>query len=54
MKNSYSNIFPISNKTLNKAKGLLTKESLVALPTETVYGQAGNPTRLLQLKKSLI
>ena len=51
MKNSYSNIFPISNKTLNKAKGLLTKESLVALPTETVYGLAGNPYSVAAVKK---
>ena len=51
MKNSYSNIFPISNKTLNKAKGLLTKESLVALPTETVYGLAGNAYSAAAVKK---
>jgi len=51
MKNSYSNIFPISKKTLNKAKGLLTKESLVALPTETVYGLAGNAYSATAVKK---
>jgi L-threonylcarbamoyladenylate synthase len=51
MKNSYSNIFPISKKTLNKAKGLLTKESLVALPTETVYGLAGNAYSAAAVKK---
>jgi L-threonylcarbamoyladenylate synthase len=42
MKNSYSNIFPLSKKTLKKTIRLLTKGSLVALPTETVYGLAGN------------
>ena len=51
MKNSYSNIFPISKKTLNKAKGLLAKESLVALPTETVYGLAGNAYSAAAVKK---
>ena len=51
MKNSYSNIFPISKKTLNKAKGLLTKDSLVALPTETVYGLAGNAYSAAAVKK---
>jgi L-threonylcarbamoyladenylate synthase len=51
MKNSYSNIFPISKKTLDKAKGLLTKESLVALPTETVYGLAGNAYSTTAVKK---
>ena len=42
MKNSYSNIFPLNKKTLKKSIRLLTKGSLVALPTETVYGLAGN------------
>jgi len=42
MKNSYSNIFSISKKILNKTVKLLDKGSVVGLPTETVYGLAGN------------
>jgi len=42
MKNSYSNIFPFSKKILKKTVKLLTKGSMVSLPTETVYGLAGN------------
>jgi L-threonylcarbamoyladenylate synthase len=42
MKNSYSNIFPFNKKILNKTIKILNKRSLVGLPTETVYGLAGN------------
>ena len=51
MKNSYSNIFPPSEKTLNKTIKLLTKGRLVALPTETVYGLAGNGYSREAIKK---
>ena len=51
MKNSYSNIFPFSKKILNKTIKLLTKENLVGLPTETVYGLAGNAYSNTALKK---
>ena len=57
MKNSYSNIFPLSKKTLNKSLRLLSKGILVALPTETVYGLAGNAysyksvSKIFKLKK---
>ena len=57
MKNSYSNIFPFSKKTLNKSLRLLSKGSLVGLPTETVYGLAGNAysykavSKIFKLKK---
>ena len=51
MKNSYSNIFPLSEKTLNKTIKLLTKGRLVALPTETVYGLAGNGYSTEAIKK---
>ena len=51
MKNSYSNIFPLSEKTLNKTIKLLTKGRLVALPTETVYGLAGNGYSREAIKK---
>ena len=42
MKNSYSNIFPYNEKILNKTVKLLNKGNIVSLPTETVYGLAGN------------
>jgi len=42
MKNRYSNIFPYSQKILNKTIKLLAKGNTVSLPTETVYGLAGN------------
>ncbi len=51
MKNSYSNIFPLSKKILNKTINLLTKEGLAALPTETVYGLAGNAYSSVAVKK---
>ena len=51
MKNRYSNIFPLNEKTLNKTIKLLTKGSLVALPTETVYGLAGNGYSKEAIKK---
>ena len=42
MKNSYSNIFTFTKKILNKTIQVLNKGSIVGLPTETVYGLAGN------------
>ena len=42
MKNSYSNIFPFSKKILDKTIKVLNKKSIACLPTETVYGLAGN------------
>tara|TARA_Y100001970_G_scaffold25123_1_gene29998 strand:+ start:2636 stop:3577 length:942 start_codon:yes stop_codon:yes gene_type:complete len=38
MKNIYKN----SQKNLNKAKKILQKNNIIAVPTETVYGLAGN------------
>ena len=51
MKNSYSNIFPLNKKILNKTIRLLTKGGLAALPTETVYGLAGNAYSRIAVKK---
>jgi L-threonylcarbamoyladenylate synthase len=51
MKNSYSNIFPLSKKTLNKTVNFLAKGGLAALPTETVYGLAGNAYSRKSIKK---
>ena len=42
MKNIYSNIFPCNKKSLHKTIDYLQKEKIVGLPTETVYGLAGN------------
>ena len=42
MKNIYSNIFPFNKKTLHKSVSNLKKGNVVGLPTETVYGLAGN------------
>ena len=42
MKNIYSNIFSFSKKTLHKSISNLKKGNVVSLPTETVYGLAGN------------
>ena len=57
MKNIYSNIFSYSKKTLHKAITNLKKGEIVGLPTETVYGLAGNAyskesiTKIYKLKK---
>ncbi len=42
MKNSYSNIFNFNKKILHKIIVNLKKGNVVGLPTETVYGLAGN------------
>jgi len=50
MKNIYSNIFSFNKKTLLKSISNLKKGNVVGLPTETVYGLAGNAYS----KKSII
>ncbi len=42
MKNIYSNIFSFNKKILNKSLSNLKRGKLLGLPTETVYGLAGN------------
>ena len=42
MKNIYSNIFSFNKKTLHKSIVSLKKGNVIGLPTETVYGLAGN------------
>ena len=42
MKNIYLNIYKNSPKNLNKAKKILKKNDIIGVPTETVYGLAGN------------
>jgi L-threonylcarbamoyladenylate synthase len=51
MKNIYSNIFRVNNKILSKAIKYLKKNELVAVPTETVYGLAGNAYSSKAVKK---
>jgi L-threonylcarbamoyladenylate synthase len=51
MKNIYSNIFKVNNKNLSKAIKYLKKKDLVAVPTETVYGLAGNAYSSKAVKK---
>ncbi len=42
MKNIYSNIFSFNKKTLKKSVAILKSGNVLGLPTETVYGLAGN------------
>ena len=51
MKNIYSNIFKVNNKNLSKAINYLKKKELIGLPTETVYGLAGNAYSSKAVKK---
>ena len=47
MKNIYKN----SLVNLNKAKKILKKNNIIAVPTETVYGLAGNAYSNTSIKK---
>ena len=51
MKNIYSNIFSFSKKTLLKSISILKKGNVVSLPTETVYGLAGNAYSKIAVQK---
>ena len=51
MKNSYSNIFTFNKKTLSKAVNFLNRGNVAALPTETVYGLAGNAYKKNSVEK---
>ena len=42
MKNIYLNIFKFNKKILNKSSKMLGENKLIGVPTETVYGLAGN------------
>ena len=42
MKNNYSNIFAFNKKSLSKTLKYLNNGNIAGLPTETVYGLAGN------------
>ncbi len=51
MKNIYSNIFSFNKKILHKSITSLKKGNVVGLPTETVYGLAGNAYSKKAIKK---
>ncbi len=51
MKNIYSNIINTSSKNLNKVIQILKKDGIISLPTETVYGLAGNAYSNRAIKK---
>jgi len=51
MRNIYSNIFNVNNKNLSKAVNYLKKKQLIGIPTETVYGLAGNAYSKKAIKK---
>jgi len=54
MKNIYSNIFKVNNNNLSKAINSLKKKELIGVPTETVYGLAGNAYSSTAIKKIYI
>ena len=51
MKNIYSNIYSFDKKVLNKTIRYLEEDNIAGLPTETVYGLAGNAYSKKALKK---
>ena len=51
MRNIYSNIIEMNRKSLIKIEKILTKGQIIALPTETVYGLAGNAYSNSAVKK---
>ena len=51
MKNIYSNIFSFNKNLLGKTIINLKKGNVLGLPTETVYGLAGNAYSIKAIKK---
>ena len=51
MKNIYLNIYKANYSNLKKAKKILENNSVIGLPTETVYGLAGNAYSTIAVKK---
>ena len=54
MKNIYSNIYKNSPKNLNIAIKILKKNNIIVVPTETVYGIAGNAYSKYAIKKKIV
>ena len=53
MKNIYSNIIKFNSKNLIKIINILKKDGIIGLPTETVYGLAGNAYSYSAINKIL-
>ena len=53
MKNIYLNIHKANSFSLKKAKKIVENNNLVGLPTETVYGLAGNAYSNEAVKKNI-
>ena len=51
MKNIYSNIYSFNEKVLKKTIKSLNLGNILSLPTETVYGLAGNAYSEKAVKK---
>ena len=51
MKNIYSNIYSFNEKVLKKTIKSLNQGNILSLPTETVYGLAGNAYSEKAIKK---
>ena len=51
MKNIYLNIYKSNSRNLNKAKKIIDNNNVIGLPTETVYGLAGNAYSSIAVKK---
>jgi len=51
MKNAYSNIFSFNKEILSKTLKVLNRGDVVGLPTETVYGLAGNAYSKTSIRK---
>ena len=51
MRNIYSNIIEMNRKSLIKIEKILTRSQIISLPTETVYGLAGNAYSNSAVKK---
>ena len=51
MKNIYSNIYKSNLQNLKKAKKILKNDKVIGIPTETVYGLAGNAYSNKAVKK---
>ena len=51
MKNIYSNIYRPNLANLKKAKKNIDNNNVIGIPTETVYGLAGNAYSNISVKK---
>ena len=51
MKNIYLNIYKANKKNLQKAKKNIESNNVIGMPTETVYGLAGNAYSNKSVKK---